>query len=532
MKYCQHCGNSLPDDAKFCNHCGKPVGGTADNTDSASSQGSEEGRETFVSDSSEHKDTTAETSSDAVHRQSASEAKTEQSAFGQEDSASRQQESQGGGQQAGGASPQFSFNAEEASEKVKGLLTDKNLKLLVMAALVMPALSYVLLFILNFIFGIFFGIFGIAFALSGFGFLIGNIFNLLYTVVRAACFLITLGGIAAVLFMLLKDQRKQNMNGFILLGGTVLAFLCCLGFGTHGLGRFFVWILSLGCAFLAVDLFSRVMVQKKEIDSEIKPDADMKEVRDFLKKSREDGATKADESGNGAENSSAGSASTALEGRNMELKRDKGDSYFDGTGLENLGYTVLMGIGSFISCGLAFPWLRCWYQKWKMQHTVIEGNRLDFDGTGMQMFGLYIKWLLLTMITCGIYGFFVYVDLRKWELRHTFLYGEVPELNLDNRNTYFDGNSFEFIGYQILTSILTSVTCGIAFPFAAVMLEKWNAKSTVLKGHRLRFTGTAGSFFGTFLIIWALTLITCGIYGSWGQVRWMNWILKNTEIED
>lgn len=56
---------------------------------------------------------------------------------------------------------------------------------------------------------------------------------------------------------------------------------------------------------------------------------------------------------------------------------------------------------------------------WKINHTVIEGNRLQFNGSPIGLFGNWIKWLLLTIITLGIYGFWVRIALEKWKVRNT-----------------------------------------------------------------------------------------------------------------
>lgn len=94
-------------------------------------------------------------------------------------------------------------------------------------------------------------------------------------------------------------------------------------------------------------------------------------------------------------------------------------SYFDG-GLFH--YILLFLFGTFItviSFGILYPWSLTMIYRWRIEHTVIEGRRLEFHGTALGLFGHWIKWLFLTLITLGIYGFWVFIKLEDWKVRHT-----------------------------------------------------------------------------------------------------------------
>lgn len=97
-----------------------------------------------------------------------------------------------------------------------------------------------------------------------------------------------------------------------------------------------------------------------------------------------------------------------------------GDSYFDGTFFEYLGYRIGGTLICLVSVGLAFPWVCCMFQRWETRHTVIEGRRMYFDGTGAQLVGNWLKWMLLAIITFGIYAWFIPIKVRKWVTKHTF----------------------------------------------------------------------------------------------------------------
>ncbi|MDD4344152.1 MAG: DUF898 family protein [Eubacteriales bacterium] len=97
----------------------------------------------------------------------------------------------------------------------------------------------------------------------------------------------------------------------------------------------------------------------------------------------------------------------------------KEESYFDGGLLQLIGWSVLGFIITIFSFGILYPWAVVMVYGWKINHTVINGRRLQFSGTAMGLFGNWIKWLLLMFITLGIYSFWVGIALEKWRVKHT-----------------------------------------------------------------------------------------------------------------
>ncbi len=207
------------------------------------------------------------------------------------------------------------------------------------------------------------------------------------------------------------------------------------------------------------------------------------------------------------------------------------DSYFDGTGLQVFGYYLLLILISLLSCGLLAPWGLKNIYKWKNGHTVIEGKRLSFNGTAMGLFGMWVKNYILTAITCGIYSFFAYVDLKKWEVKHTTYQGMENQSETAYIDSYFDGNSFENMGYMIMLAVGSLLTCGILYPFLYSMYYKWHAKHTVYKGQRLFYDGSGGKFFLNFILIIILSVLTIGLYLPWGLVRINKYFIKHTHID-
>ena len=94
-------------------------------------------------------------------------------------------------------------------------------------------------------------------------------------------------------------------------------------------------------------------------------------------------------------------------------------SYFDGSLLQLIGWEILGALITVFTLGICYPWAFTMVYKWEINHTVINGKRLQFDGTASQLFGNWIKWFLLTIVTFGIYGFWLPIKLKQWKTMHT-----------------------------------------------------------------------------------------------------------------
>jgi uncharacterized membrane protein YjgN (DUF898 family) len=103
--------------------------------------------------------------------------------------------------------------------------------------------------------------------------------------------------------------------------------------------------------------------------------------------------------------------------QNVHLGR--GASYFDGGLLSFIGWNILGGLITIFTLGICYPWALCMVYGWKINHTVIEGRRLQFHGSAVGLFGNWIKWFLLCFITVGIYSFWLFIALEKWKTKNT-----------------------------------------------------------------------------------------------------------------
>ena len=100
-----------------------------------------------------------------------------------------------------------------------------------------------------------------------------------------------------------------------------------------------------------------------------------------------------------------------------------GESHFDGGLAQLIGWYILGYLVTVFTLGICFPWAVCMIYKWKINHTVIDGRRLQFRGSAASLFGQWIKWLLLSLITAGIYALWVGIKLEQWRVKHTHFMG-------------------------------------------------------------------------------------------------------------
>lgn len=320
---------------------------------------------------------------------------------------------------------------------------------------------------------------------------------------KAVFCLATLAACGGLIYIVVKEKNVSDVWAWVAPAATFLAFISCIciAFSWDGVAFFF----GLPAFIIGLEMLSRITIAGQAMETPMNPKGAVDTYKKYYTDYRAKYPTTKD-----------------LERAGIV---DPENSYFDGNGAELLGYTILIGIVSALTCGIATPWMLCMLYKWRIGHTVINGKRLTFTGTGASLIGHWILWEILTIITCGIYGFFSYVALCKWEASHTFVEGE-PFMD----GSYFDGNSFEYFGYGLLSGLMLVFTCGIAYPWVMAMLQNWELKHQVVSKRRLSFSGSGLGFLGEYLIIAVLSLITCGIYAPWGTVRMNKYITSHTDF--
>lgn len=74
---------------------------------------------------------------------------------------------------------------------------------------------------------------------------------------------------------------------------------------------------------------------------------------------------------------------------------------------------------------------------------------------------------------------------------------------VEYRKSYFDGNGFQLMGWNILSAIIIFITLGFGAAWASCLKLRWETSHTVVNGKRLYFNGTAVQLFCK-MIVWEL----------------------------
>ena len=148
--------------------------------------------------------------------------------------------------------------------------------------------------------------------------------------------------------------------------------------------------------------------------------------------------------------------------------------------------------------------------------------------TSPQMLGKWIIWEILTVVTCGLFGFYVAVALKKWEYSHTYYMDSTRLAAAPGAVSWFDGSFASYLGNAIICSLLSFISCGIAYPWASVPLIKWEMGGTVVDGDRYGYFGNGTDMFSIYIVCMLLNIVTCGIYFPWATCRINRYIISNT----
>jgi hypothetical protein len=132
-------------------------------------------------------------------------------------------------------------------------------------------------------------------------------------------------------------------------------------------------------------------------------------------------------------------------------------SCFDGRLLQLIGWSILGFFITLLTIGICYPWALCMVYGWKINHTAIEGRRLEFNGKAFDLFVHWLLWLLLCIITLGIYSFWQRIALEKWRVKNTSFGGNINDENLNGKISYTNISPEHFINNGIYTSIISDI---------------------------------------------------------------------------
>ena len=105
-----------------------------------------------------------------------------------------------------------------------------------------------------------------------------------------------------------------------------------------------------------------------------------------------------------------------------------------------------------------------------------------------------------------------------------------PEKLLSLDNSYYDGRKSVQFFMTIGLFLLCAITAFIFVPWAVTIKYRYDAKHTVLSGHRLAFDGTGKQLFGRYILWLFLTIITATIFLFWLTHFIKKWRIKHTVI--
>jgi hypothetical protein len=586
--FCPNCGNKIVPGAKFCENCGQRVdfaaaegeakqsaenaaADTAAATDSVTDTTAATDSVTDTAAASEAaSDTAAESNSearnesagDSVAADREAEAKSEHTADAESDASRIQREAEEAAARAREAAAKDAEEARRASEDtakyakekaeqagreanraadstaraaretaeeaarqgeaLKQQWTPGNMERLAAFAPLAVFAFTVIAFILVFLRDVSYTVFAHVLPLYGVAYGLAGMLGIVYNVSKFLFFLLSLAGVAASV-QLYGKKEYQTTGMAVCLGANVLALIASL-LRLFGKGNFFFTLLGIALALFALDALSRVFLRGTGIASEIQPSEDFAAFKSFAENPKEKTEQFA------AEMKREGTSGTAV----TEEILDPNKSVFDGSGLELFLINLVGALICLVTIGLASPWVICYRIGWDRRHTVYNGRRLAFNGTGIQLFGKWIIWFLLTIVTCGLYSFVMGLKLEQWILSHTTFADEVSDPNNTDvfPNSGFEGNMFEWIGYNLVMALASGLTCGIALPWVVCSFNKWYAPNVRISGKRLRFEGSGAELFGQYIIVLLLSIVTCGLYYSWGYVRLRRWAISHLSLEE
>ena len=415
--------------------------------------------------------------------------------------------------------------AEEAArqgEALKQQWTPGNMERLAAFAPLAVFAFTVIAYILIFLRGVSYTVFAHILPLDGVAYGLSGMLGIIYNVSKFLFFLLSLAGVVASV-QLYGKKENQTTGMAVCLGANVLALIASL-LRLFGKGNFFFTLLGIALALFALDALSRVFLRGTGIASDIQPSEDIAAFKSFAENPREKTEQFA------AEMKREGTSGKAV----TEEILDPNKSVFDGSGLELFIINLVGALICLVTIGLASPWVICYRIGWDRRPPVYNGRRLAFNGTGIQLFGKWIGCFLLTIVTCGLYSFVMGLKLEQWILSHTTFADEVSDPNNTDvfPNSGFEGNMFEWIGYNLVMGLASGLTCGIALPWVVCSFNKWYAPNVRISGKRLRFEGSGAELFGQYIIVLLLSIVTCGLYYSWGYVRLRRWAISHLSLEE
>lgn len=93
----------------------------------------------------------------------------------------------------------------------------------------------------------------------------------------------------------------------------------------------------------------------------------------------------------------------------------------------------------------------------------------------------------------------------------------------------FDGDVTGYLATRLAAALITVLTLGFGFPYALVLVQRWNARHLVLGGSRVVFGGRASDLLRDWVVWWPCVLLTLGFYAFAVFPRVIRWVWDHTD---
>jgi Predicted membrane protein len=207
---------------------------------------------------------------------------------------------------------------------------------------------------------------------------------------------------------------------------------------------------------------------------------------------------------------------------------------------------------TIITLGIYYPWFITKIQKFFIDNTSHDSNKLEFAGTGGKLFKILFFCMFLPLvamiiimayiqITSGAYhpaSVSLYTNLFTIVLMIPYMYYFYKwrvNIKISDYTIRWETTFWNSCGKLVLELFLSIITLGIYYPYAALRLYKYFMERTyAVSESRKRVFGYELEGSKDFLFLWGqllLTVITLGIYYPWAGCKVTDRILSKTYVE-
>ena len=134
--------------------------------------------------------------------------------------------------------------------------------------------------------------------------------------------------------------------------------------------------------------------------------------------------------------------------------------------------------------------------------------------------------VVLVAVTCGI-ALILGVPASRMQ------YWAITNTARDGQRLQYEAGIGEAIGAALVRALLLVATCGFALPWTSAMSQRFRVEHTsTAEGHRMRFTGTGGDVLGLWLLAVVALPLSFGLAWPWLAVLRERWVASSTVVLD